>query len=76
MYPGDKNNPEGKLRLAYEANPLAYIVAVAGGLASNGSSSILDISPSDIHQQTPLYIGSAGEVEIAEGLLVATKAGS
>ena len=76
MYPGDKNNPEGKLRLAYEANPLAYIVAVAGGLASNGSSRILDISPSDIHQQTPLYIGSAGEVEIAEGLLVATKAGS
>ena len=76
MYPGDKKNPNGKLRLAYEANPLAFIVDIAGGKASDGNSRILDISPSDIHQQTPLYIGSAGEVELAEKLLAITNAGN
>ena len=76
MYPGDKKNPNGKLRLAYEANPLAFIVGIAGGKASDGNSRILDIAPSDIHQQTPLYIGSAGEVELAEKLLATTKAGN
>jgi len=76
MYPGDKKNPNGKLRLAYEANPLAFIVGIAGGKASDGNSRILDIAPSDIHQQTPLYIGSAGEVELAEKLLATTNAGN
>ena len=76
MYPGDKKNPNGKLRLTYEANPLAFIVCIAGGKASDGNSRILDISPSNIHQQTPLYIGSAGEVELAEKLLATTNAGN
>jgi len=74
MYPSDKKNPKGKLRLAYEANPLAFIVNVAGGLASNGEARILDISPTDIHQQVPLYIGSKDEVDLAEKLLATTNA--
>lgn len=69
MYPGDQKNPEGKLRLAYEANPLAFIVGIAGGLASDGKNRILDIVPTNIHQQVPLYIGSVEEIKLAEKLL-------
>jgi fructose-1,6-bisphosphatase I len=74
MYPGDKKNPKGKLRLAYEANPLAYIVKIAGGYASDGKDKILDIKPTDIHQKVPLYIGSPGEVDLAQSLLATAKA--
>lgn len=62
MYPGDKKNPNGKLRLLYEANPLAMIVEQAGGRASNGKERILDIAPLDLHQKTPLFIGSEEDV--------------
>lgn len=65
-YPGDKKNPDGKLRLMYEANPLAYIVEQAGGRASNGYQRILDIQPKALHQKTPLFIGSEEDVKIAE----------
>ena len=73
MYPSDKKNPKGKLRLAYEANPLAYIVKIAGGYASDGENKILDIKPTGIHQQVPLYIGSPGEVDLAQSLIATAK---
>ncbi|MGA1862749.1 class 1 fructose-bisphosphatase [Deferribacter thermophilus] len=63
LYPGDSKNPKGKLRLLYEANPLAYIVEQAGGLATDGEQMILDIQPESLHQKTPLIIGSKWEVE-------------
>jgi fructose-1,6-bisphosphatase I len=65
-YPGDKKNPEGKLRLMYEANPLAYTVEQAGGRASDGSRGVLDVRPTSLHQKTPLYIGSEEDVKLAE----------
>jgi fructose-1,6-bisphosphatase I len=68
-YPSNEKNPRGKLRLLYEANPLAFIVEQAGGLASNGSSRILDIQPTDLHQRTPLFIGSKQDVMTADMML-------
>lgn len=65
IYPGTKKNPNGKLRLMYEANPMAFICEQAGGLASDGKQRILDIEPSELHQRTPLYIGSKTLVEKA-----------
>ncbi|MBI4534835.1 MAG: class 1 fructose-bisphosphatase [Ignavibacteriae bacterium] len=65
-YPGDKKNTNGKLRLMYENNPLAYIVENAGGAASDGRKRILDIQPGSLHQRTPLFIGSRDDVSIAE----------
>jgi fructose-1,6-bisphosphatase I len=61
-YPADKKNEHGKLRLMYEAAPLAMIAEQAGGSASTGSESILDLVPHDLHQRVPLYIGSKGDV--------------
>jgi len=69
MYPGDTKNPNGKLRLLYEANPLAFIVEQAGGRASSGSQRILDIVPLNLHQKTPLFIGSEEDVNEAEKFL-------
>lgn len=69
MYPGDKKNPKGKLRLLYEANPLAFIIEQAGGRASNGQERILDVVPLDLHQRTPLFIGSEEDVLMAEKYL-------
>ena len=62
-YPGEMNKPTGKLRLLYEAAPLAYLVENAGGYASDGSRSILEIEPQSIHQRTPLFIGNRSLVE-------------
>lgn len=61
-YPGHAKNPDGKLRLMYEANPLAFICEQAGGSASNGSENILDIRPNSIHQKVPLFIGNTSLV--------------
>ena len=69
MYPGDSVNPEGKLRLLYEANPMAFIVDQAGGKATNGKNDILDIKLNSIHQRTPLFIGSKYEVELLRKIL-------
>lgn len=63
IYPASEQYPEGKLRLMYECNPLAFIIEQAGGTAVNGNKSILDITPRSIHQRTPIYIGSAKNVE-------------
>ena len=68
-YPADKKNPHGKLRLLYECAPLAFICEQAGGYASNGSSPILDIVPSELHQRSPLFIGSRDDVRRAEAAM-------
>ncbi|NVO21076.1 MAG: class 1 fructose-bisphosphatase [Bacteroidetes bacterium] len=66
IYPGNQKNPMGKLRLLYECAPMAFIIEQAGGKASDGFKPILDIEPYDIHQRTPLFIGSRHMVEKAE----------
>lgn len=63
MYPATKSAPNGKLRLLYECNPMAFIVTEAGGLATNGTIPILDIEPTSIHQRAPCYLGSKKDVE-------------
>jgi fructose-1,6-bisphosphatase I len=63
LYPGTRKNPEGKLRLMYEANPLGFIAEQAGGAASSGTQRILDIQPQDLHQRTPLIVGHRDVVE-------------
>jgi len=68
-YPADKKSPSGKLRLLYEAAPMAFICEAAGGGASHGAGRILDIEPTKLHQRTPLFIGSKDEVELAEKFL-------
>jgi fructose-1,6-bisphosphatase I len=66
LYPGEIDKPDGKLRLLYEANPLALVVERAGGKASTGTSRILDVEPKKLHQRVPLLIGSRRDVEQAE----------
>jgi len=68
-YPANEKNPRGKLRLLYEANPLAFIVEQAGGKATDGAQRILDIDPTDLHQRSPLYIGSSSDIDIAQAML-------
>lgn len=65
MYPFDKRNPEkpGKLRLLYEANPMAFLMEQAGGLASTGKGRIMEVMPTEIHQRIPTILGSKEEVE-------------
>lgn len=63
-YPANAKSPRGKLRLLYEANPLAFIAEQAGGAATDGYGSILDVEPTELHQRTPLYIGSKAEVDL------------
>ena len=63
LYPEDVKNPSGKLRLMYEANPLAFIVEKAGGLSSSGHDPILDMVPQTLHQRTPLILGHAGAMK-------------
>lgn len=62
LYPEDSKMPQGKLRLVYEANPLAMLIEQAGGRATDGKRRILDIIPQELHQRTPLYIGSEENV--------------
>lgn len=69
LYPADAKSPHGKLRLLYEASPLAFIVEQAGGRASTGHQRILDISPTELHQRVPLIIGSPEDVEEAEAFI-------
>jgi len=66
VYPATKKHKKGKLRLMYEANPLAFICEQAGGRATDGERRILDIRPDELHQRTPLYIGSKNDVLVAE----------
>lgn len=68
LYPADSKDPAkpGRLRLLYEANPIAFIVEQAGGLATTGRQRILEVSPTSLHQRVPLVFGSRHEVEIVE----------
>jgi fructose-1,6-bisphosphatase I len=66
MYPADARSPQGKLRLLYEAAPMAMIVEQAGGRATDGARDILEIQPTELHQRVPLYLGSRECVELAE----------
>lgn len=69
IYPAEKNRPNGKLRLLYEAAPLSYIAEQAGGYGSYGRGSILDITPHELHQRVPTFIGNRALVSKAEELL-------
>jgi fructose-1,6-bisphosphatase I len=69
LYPADENQPEGKLRLLFEAAPLAFLIEQAGGAASNGQKPILDLVPEHLHQRTPLFIGSKDDVAVIRRLL-------
>ena len=69
MYPADARNPKGKLRILYEANPMAYLVEQAGGRASDGERRIMDLQPTTLHERTPLFLGSERDVATAEDFL-------
>jgi fructose-1,6-bisphosphatase I len=69
LYPGETDKPEGKLRLLYEANPLALVVEQSGGRASTGTMRILDVEPKALHQRVPLLIGSSEDVGMAEAFI-------
>jgi fructose-1,6-bisphosphatase I len=69
MYPGDHKNPSGKLRLLYEASPMAFLCEQAGGKASDGQTRIMELQPDGLHQRTPLYLGATPLVEQAEDFL-------
>ena len=64
LYPPTKSHPQGKLRLLYEANPMAFLAEQAGGLALDGTRRILDIQPDSLHQRTSLIVGGEEEVEL------------
>jgi fructose-1,6-bisphosphatase I len=66
IYPGTTKSPEGKLRMQYECNPLAFIVEQAGGRAIDGKQRIMEIVPKELHQRSPLFIGSKNMVDRVE----------
>ena len=63
IYPPNTDHPEGRLRLLYEANPVAFLAEHAGGAASDGRQPVLDVEPQSIHQRTPLVVGGRAEME-------------
>jgi fructose-1,6-bisphosphatase I len=63
IYPATRKAPEGKLRLLYEGNPMAFVVEQAGGAAAAGAGRILEVRPVRLHQRTPVILGSPAEVE-------------
>ena len=69
IYPVTTRTPQGKLRLVYECNPLAFVIEQAGGKASNGYERILDLHIQDLHQRSAIFIGSENMVKQAEGMM-------
>ncbi len=69
LYPPTAKQPKGKLRLLYEANPLSFIAEQAGGMATSGTGSVLDIKPKGIHERTPFMVGSKREMELLATIL-------
>jgi len=69
MYPGETKAPNGKLRLLYEAAPMAFVIECAGGASSNGHRSLLELEPKDLHERTPVFLGSAQEVRALEAAI-------
>jgi fructose-1,6-bisphosphatase I len=70
IYPNTSKNPNGKLRLLYECNPMAFIAEQSGGKASNGFKRILDIKPTELHQRVPFFCGSKLMVDKAESFML------
>eukprot|EP00730_Choanoeca_flexa_P001377 TRINITY_DN10607_c0_g1_i7.p1 TRINITY_DN10607_c0_g1~~TRINITY_DN10607_c0_g1_i7.p1 ORF type:complete len:388 (+),score=90.39 TRINITY_DN10607_c0_g1_i7:91-1164(+) len=66
FYPADKKNTKGKLRMLYECFPMAYLVEAAGGAASDGRKRILDLTPTDLHERSPIFLGTTEEVRKVE----------
>ena len=66
FYPSTAKSPNGKLRLMYECNPMAFIAEQAGGLASDGRNRILEITPERLHQRVPFFVGSTRQVQEAQ----------
>jgi fructose-1,6-bisphosphatase I len=66
IYPATAKDPQGKLRLMYECNALAFIAEQAGGMATDGKSRVLDIKPETLHQRVPFYVGSKNMVQKAQ----------
>lgn len=75
LYPATTASPEGKLRVLYEAFPLAFLVEAAGGSATDGHQRILDLQPTDLHQRTPLFIGNEENVAEVTAVLAAAREG-
>lgn len=73
MYPSTSKTPDGKLRLLYECNPMAFIAEQAGGSASDGFNRILDIQPTALHQRVPFICGSSNMVKKAEEFMAASR---
>jgi fructose-1,6-bisphosphatase I len=69
LYPPTRQYPDGKLRLLYEANPIAFLAEQAGGAATDGTGRILDVTPTGLHQRTPLIVGSRHEVGLLQELI-------
>jgi fructose-1,6-bisphosphatase I len=69
LYPGTLKQPQGKLRLLYEAAPLAFLAEQAGGRASNGTQALLDVVPDKLHARTPLFVGSKNDVSLVESFI-------
>ncbi|WP_284010099.1 class 1 fructose-bisphosphatase [Haloarcula pelagica] len=68
-YPGLKSNPDGKLRLQFEGNPIAFVFEAAGGASSDGTQSMLDVEPDGFHQRCPLHVGNTELIERLEASL-------
>jgi fructose-1,6-bisphosphatase I len=73
LYPTTSKTPNGKLRLLYECNPMAFIAEQAGGKASNGFGRIMEIQPTELHQRVPFYSGNKEMVEKAEEFIAKAK---
>ena len=58
MYPTSSKSPQGKLRLLYECNPIAFLAEQAGGRATDGYKRIMEIKPKELHQRVPIFVGS------------------
>ena len=69
LYPTSSKNPNGKLRLLYECNPIAFLAEQANGKASNGFSRIMDIIPTELHQRVPFVCGSHAMVTKVEDFM-------
>ncbi|MET4084166.1 fructose-1,6-bisphosphatase I [Pedobacter sp. UYP30] len=76
IYPKTATSPQGKLRMVYECNPMAFILEQAGGRATDGATRILDLAITDIHQRSPIFIGSKKMVEKAEQFMIDTAVSS
>jgi fructose-1,6-bisphosphatase I len=72
MYPGNRKDPRGKLRLLYEASPLAFVMEQAGGRATDGERRILELQPKELHERTPLFMGGKEDVAEVEAFLSGT----